>query len=169
MRWKSTVEWTAALALAALWLVAGLWKLTDITGTQVRLTQALVPQPLSLPATLLLGTIETFAAILLLAPFWRRWGALLSGFLLSAFMVYIGYHYRALTGEECSCFPWLKRAVGPMFFVQDGALLALAVAAGWWAAPSRGLRRAALSLAGVVIAAGALLTVDRARENSIIA
>lgn len=164
-RWQRTAEWTAAVGLAALWLVAGLWKLSDITATQVRLTQALVPHSLSLASALFLGAAETFAGVLLLAPSWRRWGAWLSGFLLSVFLVYIGYNYRALTGADCSCFPWLKEAVGPMFFVRDGALMLLAAAAGWWAAPSRGPRRAALALAGVAALAAGLWAVDRTRDH----
>jgi uncharacterized membrane protein YphA (DoxX/SURF4 family) len=163
-KWQITVEWTAALALAALWLAAGLWKLSDITAWQVRLTQLLFPREWSLPATLALGSAETLAAILLVAPMWRRWGAWLSGLLLSAFMLYIGYNYTALTGLDCSCFPWLKETIGPMFFVRDGALIVAAAAAGRWAAPSRGGRAAGIALAGVAVFAGAMLGVDRARN-----
>ena len=162
-RWKTILEWTAAVALAALWLSAGLWKLSDLTGMQVRLTQALVPRELSLAAALGLGTIETMAAILLLAPAWRRWGAWLSAGLLAVFMAYIGYHYRALTGLECSCFPWLKRAIGPMFFVQDAAMIVVAMAAGWWARPSRDFRRATMALAGVLLLGGGMLAWERTR------
>lgn len=160
-RWQITVEWTAALLLAALWWVAGLWKLSDVTATQVRMTQALVPHSLSLAAALGLGTVETFAGVLLVVPAWRRWGAWLSGFLLVVFTAYIGYHYRALTGTECSCFPWLKRAVGPMFFVQDGGLIVLALLAGRWTAPPRRLRPAVAALAGVAVVAGAMFSLGR--------
>ncbi len=165
MPWRSIISWTAAVLLAALWFAAGLWKLSDVTAWQVRLTQMLVPQSLSLPGTLLLGTFETFAGVLLLAPAWRRWGAWLSGFLLSVFVVYIGYNYKALTGADCSCFPWLKEAIGPMFFVRDGVLLALAAVAGWLAAPSRGLRRAAVCLAAIAALAVALWGYDRLRGS----
>ncbi|MBI3666104.1 MAG: hypothetical protein HY236_07745 [Acidobacteria bacterium] len=164
--WRGAVEWIAALLLAALWLAAGLWKLSDVTATEVRMTQALVPHSLSLAAALGFGTLETLAAVLLLVPMWRRWGAWLSGFLLLSFMLYIGYHYRALTGAECNCFPWLQRAVGPMFFVEDGALVVLAVAAGWWARPSRSLGRAAVALAVVVALVGVLWGLDRARGQN---
>jgi len=158
------VEWGAAIALALLWFVAGLWKLSDVTQTQVRLTQLLVPQPLSLAAALGLGTTETFAGLLLLLPAWRRWGAWLSGFLLGVFMAYVGYNYRALTGADCTCFPWLKEAIGPMFFVRDGALMGLALLAGWWAAPSRNPRRAAATLAAVAVLAGGWFALDRSRN-----
>ncbi len=158
-RWQTLVEWSASVLLAALWLAAGLWKLSDITATQVRLTQALVPHALSLPGALGLGILETFAGVLLLTPLWRRWGAWLSGALLVFFMAYIGYHYKALTGAECSCFPWLKRAVGPMFFAQDGVLILLAFLAGRWSDPPRRPRPAVAALAGVAVLAGVMATV----------
>ena len=64
-------------------------------------------------------------------------------------MVYIGFYYDVLRGEECTCFPWLKRAVGPAFFVGDALMLAVACLAGWWSRPPAGVRGAALALAEV--------------------
>ena len=56
-------------------------------------------------------------------------------------MIFIGINYNALRGAECSCFPWVKRAVGPGFFIGDGIMLALAVMAGAWAnASARSMR-----------------------------
>ncbi|HYM13002.1 MAG TPA: MauE/DoxX family redox-associated membrane protein, partial [Bryobacterales bacterium] len=162
-RWQRAVEWAAALALAALWFSAGLWKLSDVTGWQLKLTQLLVPKSLSLAGALSFGTAETFAGVLLLLPQWRRWGSWLSVFLLSAFMAYIGVHYHALTGADCSCFPWLKRAIGPMFFVEDAALLALAVLAGLWSSPPRAPRRAAVVLVAVLALAAGLYASGRNR------
>ena len=75
---------------------------------------------------LIVGVAETIAGVLLLVPRLRRWGAMLSGALLIIFVVYFGINYNALRGQDCSCFPWLKRAVGPGFFIGDGAMLALA-------------------------------------------
>jgi uncharacterized membrane protein YphA (DoxX/SURF4 family) len=167
-RWQAIVEWTAAVLLAALWFVAGIWKLSDITATQVRMSQALVPHALSLPAALGLGVIETFAGILLLVPAWRRWGAWLSGILLTVFVAYIGYHYRALTGQECSCFPWLQRAVGPMFFLQDAALLALAFLGGRWSEPARRFRPAFATLLAVACAAGATFALGRTQAAGVV-
>ena len=166
-RWQAGVEWSAALLLAGLWFAAGLWKLSDVTAWQVRVVQMKAPQELSLAGTLGLGIGETFAGLLLLVPAWRRWGAWLSGGLLVFFMGYVGYHYRALTGADCSCFPWLKEAIGPMFFVRDGAFLALAFLAGRWSAPSRALPRAAAALAGVVVLAGALFSIDRTQAAGV--
>ncbi|HTM52062.1 MAG TPA: MauE/DoxX family redox-associated membrane protein [Bryobacteraceae bacterium] len=149
--WKSWLNWTGALLTSALFLSAGLWKITDAPGMAVRLGQLKVPQELTLPAAVLLGIVETFAAVLVLVPRFRRWGAWLAGLMLVVFMVYVGVNYNALHGADCSCFPWLKRAVGPGFFIGDGIMLALAALAGIWSKRSDNLRGAALVLGAVVV------------------
>jgi uncharacterized membrane protein YphA (DoxX/SURF4 family) len=149
--WKTWVSWTAAVLISALFLIAGVWKITDAPGAAVRLAQAKVPQELSLLAALGLGIVETFAAVLVLVPRFRRWGAWIIGALLVVFMIYIGVFYDQLRGEECSCFPWLKRAVGPGFFVGDGVMLGLAALAGVWSKRSTNLRSASLILGAVVV------------------
>ena len=99
------------------------------------------PESLSVLTAVGLGTLEVFTGILLLIPRFRRWGAWLGTLLLAAFMVFIGIHYNELRGAECSCFPWVKRAVGPGFFAGDGAMMLLAIAAGVWARTSRACAR----------------------------
>ena len=42
-KWAGWLGWAAAVVMAALWFSAGLWKLTDISGWQLKLTQLLVP------------------------------------------------------------------------------------------------------------------------------
>src|SRR6266496_307521 len=64
--WKTWVGTTAAVLTTALFLSAGLYKITDAPGWAVRLTQLKVPQAVSLPSTVLLGILETFSAVLLL-------------------------------------------------------------------------------------------------------
>src|SRR5207302_1383868 len=49
------------------------------------------------------------------------------------------------------CFPWVKRAVSPAFFVVDGIMLLLAVLAGLWSKRSENLRSAVLVLGAVVV------------------
>ncbi len=163
--WKTAVSWVAAVLISLVFLIAGLWKVTDPTGAAVRLAQAKVPQNLSLLAALLLGSTETFAGVLLLVPRFRRWGAWLGSFLLLAFMIYIGIHYNELRGVECSCFPWVKRAVGPGFFVGDALMVLLAVIAGIWAQKSENLRGAALILAAVAVFAGVSFGVAATRQT----
>ncbi|HOK47562.1 MAG TPA: hypothetical protein PLK67_16585, partial [Bryobacteraceae bacterium] len=90
------------------------------------------------------GTAETFIAVLLLIPRYRRWGAWLAGLMLVAFMIYIGVLYDRLLGDDCNCFPWIRRVVGPMFFITDGAMLLPAIGAAVWSRRPRRLRTPAL-------------------------
>src|SRR5579863_180306 len=149
--WRTGANWTTAILISIVFLAAGLWKLTDPMGAGARLAQAKVPESLSVFAAVGLGTLETFTGFLLLIPRFRRWGAALGTFLLAAFMIFIGIHYNELRGVDCSCFPWIKRAVGPQFFAGDGAMMLLAVAAGVWARASRGFRPAAAIFAAVAV------------------
>ncbi|HYP13784.1 MAG TPA: MauE/DoxX family redox-associated membrane protein [Bryobacteraceae bacterium] len=167
--WKTVLSVGSAILLAVAFLVAGGWKLLDPFDAAQRMSQAKVPGGLALYAAVGFGIAETFAAVLLLIPRFRRWGALLIGAMLIAFMIYIGYHYEALRGEECSCFPWLKRAVGPGFFITDGALLLLAVFAWMWAPPVRSLKTAMLVLAAVAVAGLSSFGIARAGQTGVVA
>jgi uncharacterized membrane protein YphA (DoxX/SURF4 family) len=146
---RSAASWLSAILLAAIFLLAGLWKLTDPHGAAARLAQARVPESLSVAAALGFGTLETFTGLIVLIPRWRRWGAWLSALLLTAFMVFIAVHYGELRGAECNCFPWIKRAVGPGFFLGDGFMLALAVLAAATSRVSSASRGAAVVFACV--------------------
>jgi uncharacterized membrane protein YphA (DoxX/SURF4 family) len=163
--WKTTLSWVGAILLALVFLVSGLWKLTDAPGAAVRMAQARVPQALSLAAAIGFGVAETFAAVLLLVPRFRRWGAWLGGALLIAFMIFIAINYNALRGAECSCFPWVKRAVGPNFFIGDGIMLLLAVMAGKWAKPARSMRSAMTILGAIALFAAGSYGVAAMRQT----
>ena len=147
--WKTAASWVSAVLIALLFLVSGLWKITDAPSAAVRMAQARIPEFLSLPAAIGFGIAETFAAVLILIPRFRRWGAWLTGLMLVAMLIYMGVNYNALQGEECNCFPWIKRVVGPVFFISDALMLVLAVMAGIWAGPVAGSKRTA----GVILAA----------------
>ena len=159
--WKTALSWTAAGLLALLFLVSGLWKITDVQGAAMRMAQAKVPESLSQLTALLVGIAETVGAVLILVPRFRRWGAILAGLLLLAFMTYIGWNYKALIGRDCSCFPELKlplgitidmrRSVGPGFFYGDFGFMVAAAIAGFWAKRSQGLRTAAVILGAVAV------------------
>lgn len=149
--WKNYVAWVSAILVAALFLLAGIWKMSDPIEAAARLAQAKVPGFLSEFAAVSFGIAETFAAILILTPRYRKIGAWLIGLMLVAFMMWVGFFYEALQGKECSCFPWLKRAVGPGFFIGDGLMLACAVGAGWWAKWNTDWKRPALLLAALSI------------------
>jgi uncharacterized membrane protein YphA (DoxX/SURF4 family) len=163
--WKTALNWSAALLLAVLFLISGVWKITDAPGAAVRMAEARVPQSLSLLAALTFGVTETLAGAFLLVPRFRRWGAMLAGLLLAAFLIYFAVNYAALRGADCSCFPWLKRVVGPGFFAADGLMLALAVLAGVWSKPPASLRSAVLVCAAVVVFALVSYGVDVTRAN----
>jgi uncharacterized membrane protein YphA (DoxX/SURF4 family) len=153
--WKTYASHIAAFAVALLFLTAGIWKMTE-PFTWARMVEDLrVPYHFSMYATLALAVSETLAGALVLVPKFRRWGASLAALLLIVFMIYIGINYSALLGKECSCFPWVKRTIGPGFFAGDAAMLLAALLAGWWARPSSGLRGAVLILALVATATGA--------------
>lgn len=160
--WRKWVATGSAVVLAALFLVAGIWKLSDPFATEARMTQALIPKPLAMPVALMAGIGETWAGVLLLVPRWRRWGAWLAGAALVVFMAYFGLFYNQLRGADCSCFPWLKRVVGVEFFVSDALMLVAAVLAGLWSARSTNIRQAGMALAAIVVMAlavyGATLT-----------
>lgn len=149
--WKSAASWLAALVLAALFAVSGIWKITYPLDWAVRISEMKVPENLSLAAALVVGIAETVGAAMILTPRLRRLGAMVIALLLAVFMIYFAANYQALRGAECSCFPWVKRVVGPAFFAGDGLLLALAGLAWVWAKPVHGLRVAALILGVVVV------------------
>ncbi len=147
--WKTALSWASASLLAVLFLTSGLWKAVDPVGWAQRISQLLVPQSLSMAAAISVGIAETLGAVWILVPRFRRWGAFLLGALLLAFMAYFLINYNALRGADCSCFPWVKRVVGPEFFLGDAIMLLLAACAGIWAKPSGSLRSAVV-IAGVV-------------------
>ncbi|MFB3779451.1 MAG: MauE/DoxX family redox-associated membrane protein [Bryobacteraceae bacterium] len=154
-RWKSVSGAVAAVLLSVLLLASGIWKLLDLDATAERMIQSLVPVSLSMAAAIAVPVAETFAGVLLLMPRYRRWGAWLAGLMLIAFMLYIGVLYNRLLGEDCNCFPWIRRVVGPAFFVGDAAMLALALLAAWGSRRPQAWRPAAAILCGLlVIAAG---------------
>ena len=163
--WKTAVSWVAGIVLAIVFLVSGLYKITDPQGWAVRLTQLQFPEHLSLAAALGVGMAETLGGVLVLVPRFRRWGAILTGLLLVAFMIYMAVNYTALKGADCSCFPIVKRVVGPLFFVGDAALLLIAACAGIWSKPSTGLRSAVIVLGAVAVFAGVSYGVDAARQS----
>jgi uncharacterized membrane protein YphA (DoxX/SURF4 family) len=165
--WKTALNWSAAVLLGLLFLISGIWKITDVGGWAVRLTQAKIPEALSVPGTLGIAIAETVAGVFLMAPTLRRWGAWLAGALLVVFLVYFGLHYQDLRGQDCSCFPWLKRVVGPGFFIGDGAMLAGALLAGWWARRAQGARNAALIVGAVAVFAGVSYGVEVTRHSGV--
>jgi uncharacterized membrane protein YphA (DoxX/SURF4 family) len=165
--WKKAIGGICAVLLAILFFVSGAWKLADPYLWSQALVEFRVPSALALPGTLALGVGEMLGGVLILVPRYRRWGSVLVGLLLLVFMAYIGANYSMLVGKDCSCFPLVKRTVGPAFFVGDGAMFLMAIVAGWWARASEGLRGALVILGAVVVFAGASYGVNTVRESGV--
>jgi uncharacterized membrane protein YphA (DoxX/SURF4 family) len=165
--WKKAIGGVCAVLLAILFFVSGAWKLTDPFRWSQALEEFRVTGSLALPGTLALGIGEMVGAVLILVPRFRRWGSLLIGLLLVVFMVYVGINYSALVGKDCTCFPLVKRAVNPAFFLEDGIMLLMAIVAGTWARASENLRGALVILGAVVVFAGVSFGVNSARESGL--
>ena len=165
--WKKAIGTTAAVLLAILFFSSGAWKLSDPFWWSQFLTELRVPAVLALTGSLALGIGETLGAVLILVPRFRRWGSWLIALLLVVFMLYIGANYSTLVGKDCSCFPLVKRSIGPGFFVGDGTMLLMAVLAGWWSRNSGNLRAALAVLATVVVFAGVSYGVNSTLQDGI--
>ncbi len=159
--WKRHTGTTAALLMAIPWLAAGIYKLFIVSQFQLMLTQILVPVSLSLVLAMLVIMGDLTSGVLLVVPSWRRLGGILSSVMLVIFMGYYAINYETLKGADCSCFPWVERTVGPVFFWSDGAMLVLSVLAAWWAVPVTKIRGAAVTVAGIVAVSLVALGVDK--------
>src|SRR5579871_2278530 len=165
--WKKAIASTAAVLLAVLFFSSGAWKLADPFWWSQFLSEFKVPEALALPGTVALGVGETLGAVLVLVPRFRRWGSWLVALLLIVFMLYIGANYTTLAGKDCSCFPLVKRTIGPGFFIGDGAMLLLAAIAGWWSRPSENVRAALVVLGAIAVFAGVSFGINSVRETGI--
>lgn len=165
--WKKALSATAAILLAILFFVSGAWKLSDPFQWAQILGEFRVPASLALPFTLALGIGEMLGAVLITVPRFRRWGSCLIALLLVAFMIYIGANYNTLAGKECSCFPLVKRTIGPAFFIGDTVMLLMAGLAGWWARPSENIRGAFVILGAVAVFAAVSLGVNTTRQSGL--
>jgi len=166
-QWKIIASSVFAVLLAILFFVSGSWKISDPFQWSQAMEQFRVPGDIALPFAVAVGVAEAFGAVLILVPRLRRWGGLLISLLLVAFMLYIGANYSVLAGKDCSCFPLVKRAVGPGFFVGDGVMLAMAVAAAIWSRRPSGLRTAAVILGAVLVFAGVSFGVNATRQSGL--
>lgn len=165
--WKTVLAWVCAFLMALLFIVSGGWKILYPIDWSARIMQMQIPGWLAMPVTLTVGIAEIFGGVLILVPRFRRWGAWVLVALLVGFMVFVGVQYNVLRGADCSCFPWLKRTVGPMFFITDALMIVAAVVAGWWARPSYGLRSATLVMGAIAVFAGVSYGVTMAQQTGL--
>lgn len=162
---RTIAAWALSLVLAFIFAVSGGWKLYEPAQAGIRQVEAGVPSSYALPFAVVLGSLEVFAAVLLLMPPWRRAGAILTGFMLAAFLTYMGARYSELKGIECGCMPGRHRALGIGFFIEDGGMLAAAVAVALLARPAveraRSLLRPALALLVILLLGAGSASLER--------
>jgi uncharacterized membrane protein YphA (DoxX/SURF4 family) len=152
--WHRTVAAVCAILLGIIFLVSGGWKVLDPFKTGELLEQAKVPAGFGTLGAATLGVVELLAAFMLFVPGLRRWGGLLGSALIVFFLGWIGYYYSALVGKECSCFPIIKRSIGPGFFISDGAMLLLGLVAFVWSAKVISAKIPLTALAALTVLAG---------------
>lgn len=166
----TVIIWILAIALGGFFVLSGGLKLYSPLQESIQMMAARVPPMFALPFTVLLASVEVFAGILLLIPGWRRAGAVLSGAMLVAFMGYMGLQYSELKGSNCGCLPGLNEALGPWFFVRDGAMLAAAIVVFPFsraaAGRSRSLLRPLIVLLVILGVGGASATLERSLRTA---
>lgn len=165
--WQLWIGAVFAVILAVIFCVAGAYKLADPLGFAGVMVQYQVPGWLALPGGIAVGIADLFAGVLLLVPRFRRWGGWLAGFLLLIYMAYVGANYTVLAGAECSCFPMVKRAVGPGFFIVDFIWMAMAALTAIWARRPESFRTAALIFAVICVFAGASYAIEKTRQAGV--
>ena len=152
---KRTVASICAILLGIVFLVSGGWKVLSPFQTGELLEQAQVPAGYGPLGAATLGTLELLAAFLLFHPRLQRWGGWLGSALMIFFIAWVGYYYPVLHGRECSCFPIIKRTVGPGFFVSDAIFLLWGLVAAIWSPRPRSLRTPGMAFAALLVFAGA--------------
>jgi hypothetical protein len=106
-------------------------------------------------------------AILIVVPRFRRWGGWLISAMLVAFILYMGINYSSLVGKDCTCFPLVKRSVGPGFFIGDGVMLLMGMAASVWSPKPFSMRPALVILGAVAVFAGVSYGINANHQSGL--
>lgn len=118
----------ARLILAAVFLVSGIAKLFDLSGSQAALRSFGVPEPLTRSGGILLPIGEVLIAILLLPVVTAKWGALFALVLLVVFIAGISYNLSRGRKFDCHCFGQLTSSeIGPSTLIRNVVLAVLAL------------------------------------------
>src|SRR5436305_2671304 len=124
----TTIVLGLRVALAAVFLAAGIGKLLDLAGSRRALRDFGVPERVTGVAGVLLPATEIAVAVALIFRPSARWAAIAALLLLGAFILGIA---RALPrGEEpdCHCFGQIHSApAGPLTLARNAVLAAFAV------------------------------------------
>jgi peroxiredoxin len=115
----------ARLFLAAVFIVAGVAKLSDRPGTRQALTDFDVPPSFARPLLFLLPAAEIAVATALMFPTTARWGAAGSLVLLALFVVGLTRALRRGEAPDCHCFGQLHSKPASWATVARNAVLAI--------------------------------------------
>src|SRR5918997_1375030 len=155
----------AGLLLAAVFVVAGLAKLTDREGSRRAITDFGIPASLAAPMGILLPLAELAVAAALIPTASAFWGAVGALALLLLFVAGIGANLARGRRPDCHCFGHLHSApAGWSTLARNGVLAAVAAVVVW-----RGLQGdvgpsvvgwiGALSTAGLLVLASGMVVL----------
>ena len=99
------VLWACRLILAGVFLVAALYKITDLEAFALSISHYdMIPEVLLPLFTVLLAGVEVSAGLALLTGLWRRGTAAVTGAMLVMFIIALGAAYLRGLSIECGCF-----------------------------------------------------------------
>jgi len=117
----------ARLILAAVFVVSGISKLFDLSGSQAAMRSFGVPERLTRAGGIALPIVELAIAVLLIPAATASWGALLALLLLIVFVVGISYSLSRGRKFDCHCFGQLTTSeIGPPTLIRNAVLAVLA-------------------------------------------
>ena len=115
------------LILAAVFVVSGVSKLFDLSGSQSAMRAFGVPERFTRAGGIALPIAEIVIAVLLIPVSTARWGALLALILLAVFIAGISYSLSRGRKFDCHCFGQLTSSeIGPTTLIRNAALAVLA-------------------------------------------
>src|SRR5215210_7850679 len=127
-----TTLFIARLLLALVFLVAGVAKLADRTGSRQAVVDFGLPKFLAAPLGVLLPLAELAVAVALIPASTAWWGALGALALLLLFVAGIGVNLARGRKPDCHCFGQLHSApAGWSTLLRNGALAAVAALILW--------------------------------------
>jgi peroxiredoxin/uncharacterized membrane protein YphA (DoxX/SURF4 family) len=117
----------ARLILAAVFVVSGVSKLFDLSGSQSAMRSFGVPERFTRAGGIALPIVEILIAVLLIPATTAPWGALLALILLVVFVVGISYSLSRGRKFDCHCFGQLTTSeIGPPTLIRNAGLAVLA-------------------------------------------
>src|SRR5918995_69236 len=117
----------ARLILAAVFVVSGISKLFDLSGSQAAMRSFGVPERFTRAGGIALPIAELVIAVLLIPAATAAWGALLALLLLLVFVAGISYSLSRGRKFDCHCFGQLTTSeIGPPTLIRNGVLAVLA-------------------------------------------